>query len=266
MTKKLLIGGGVVALIALLLLLGSKEKQTITQVSETTNTITAESGVDDKSSLVVQPQSDVDTVRINRVTVAEGGFLAVRSVDGHRLGQIIEISEYLTAGTHNNVSIPLGEFYEGGEELIVMIYEDAGNDKIFNDLDQPFAENGVPVAVYVATGNEVPKSIATNTGTPEGISLMNMGTMEFISYTDSGFEPKNLSITRGTMVHFVNESSIDMWVASDDHPAHTDLPTFDQFKGSKPGEQYVYIFDQAGEWKYHDHLTPTTIGTITVTN
>ena len=68
------------------------------------------------------------------------------------------------------------------------------------------------------------------------------------------------------MVHFVNESSIDMWVASDDHPAHTDLPTFDQFKGSPPGEQYVYIFDQAGEWKYHDHLTPTAVGTITVTN
>ena len=68
------------------------------------------------------------------------------------------------------------------------------------------------------------------------------------------------------MVHFVNESSIDMWVATDDHPAHTDLPTFDQFKGSPPGEQYVYIFDEVGEWKYHDHLTPTATGIITVTN
>ena len=218
-----------------------------------------------RATLIVQPQSGADTVQVDRVTLTEGGFLAVRAVDDNRLGQIVEISEYLAPGTHNNLSIPLGEFYDGGEELIVMMYEDAGNNKIFNDLDQPYEENGTPVAVYVATGQSVSESVVTNTAA-DGIPLMGMGAMEFISYTDSGFEPKDISISLGTMVHFVNESSIDMWVASDDHPAHTDLPTFDQFKGSGPGEQYVYIFDQAGEWKYHDHLSPTAVGTITVTN
>lgn len=219
-----------------------------------------------ETRLILSAQTSSNTIAVSVATLTEGGFLAVRAIDGSRLGQIIEISEYLTAGTHSDVSIPLGEFYEGDEELMVMIYEDAGNDQIFNDLDQPYEENGAPVAIYVATGEKVPESIVTNTGASEGISLMNMGTMEFISYTDKGFEPKDLSITRGTMVHFVNESSIDMWVASDEHPAHTDLPTFDQFKGSPPGEQYVYIFNQAGEWKYHDHLTPTAVGTITVSN
>ncbi len=218
------------------------------------------------TTIILQPQADNNIVTVDTVTLSVPGFLAVREIDGERLGQIIEISEYLNGGTHNDMSIPLGEFYTGDEELIVMIYEDAANDKIFNDLDQPYEENGIPVAVYVATGEKVPESIVTNTVAPEGISLMNMGSMEFVSYTDEGFKPKDLTISRGTMVHFVNESSIDMWVASDDHPAHTDLPTFDQFKGSPPGEQYVYIFDQAGEWKYHDHLTPTAVGTITVTN
>ena len=265
MTKKVLIGGGVVVAVIALLLLNNIEKPTTSPVNETTDATTAENTVAAEASLLVRPQSDVDTVRINRATLAEGGFLAVRAVDGNRLGQIIEISEYLTAGTHNDVSIPLGEFYEGGEELVVMIYEDDGNDQIFNDLDQPFEENGVPVAVYVETGKKVPETTLVSTAAPEGISLTNMGSMQFISYTDEGFAPKDVTISRGTMVHFVNESSIDMWVASDDHPAHTDLPTFDQFKGSPPGEQYVYIFDQAGEWKYHDHLTPTAMGTITVT-
>lgn len=217
-----------------------------------------------RATLIVQPQSGADTVQADRVTLTEGGFLAVRAVDNNRLGQIVEISEYLAPGTHNNLSIPLGEFYDGGEELIVMMYEDAGNDKIFNDLDQPYAEDGIPVAVYVATGQPVPESVVINT-TAQGIPLMNMGTMEFITYTDNGFEPKDVTVSLGTMVHFVNESSIDMWVASDDHPAHTDLPTFDQFKGGKPGEQFVYVFDQVGEWKYHDHLNPTAGGTIVVT-
>jgi len=266
MTKKVLVGGSVVIVVILLLLLSNTEKSATSPLNETTNATTAEGVVKVASSLIVEPQPDVDVVRISRASLAEGGFLAVREVDGGRLGQIIEISDYLAVGVHDNVLISLGEFYEGDEELIVMIYEDAENDQIFNDLDQPYEKNGAPIAVYVETGEVVPKSIVSNTGTPEGISLMDMGSMQFISYTDSGFEPKDITVTRGTMVHFVNESSIDMWVASDDHPAHTDLPTFDQFKGSPPGEQYVYIFDQAGEWKYHDHLTPTAVGTITVTN
>ncbi len=267
MSKKVLLGGGVVAIAVLsLLILNSRERQTTyhldgsrSDVSETDTTVRG-------SDLLVSPQQAADVVEVKSVTLTRSGFLAVRAVDGNRLGQIIEISEYLVAGTHNNVSIPLGEFYEGGEELMVMIYEDAGDDRIFNDLDQPYEENGVPVAVYVETGQQVPASISTNSSEQQGIHLMGMGSMEFVSYTDEGFEPKDLSITRGTMVHFANESSIDMWVASDDHPAHTDLPTFDQFKGSPPGEQYVYIFDQTGEWKYHDHLNPTAVGTITVTN
>tara|TARA_B100000508_G_scaffold4874_2_gene3870 strand:+ start:628 stop:1800 length:1173 start_codon:yes stop_codon:yes gene_type:complete len=266
MSKKLFIGGGVIAVgVVSLLLLNNGEESSKFQMDETLNVKTVENKVDGKASLLVPPQPNPDSVEVKSVTINEGGFLAVRAVDGARLGQIVEISEYLAPGTHDNLSIALGEFYEGGEELMVMIYEDFGDDQIFNDLDQPYEEDGVPVAVYVATGDKVPQSITTNTGTPEGIPLMDMGTMEFIRYTDSGFEPKDVTISLGTMVHFVNESSVDMWVASDDHPAHTDLPTFDQFKGSGPGEQYVYIFDQVGEWKYHDHLNPTAVGTIVVT-
>jgi plastocyanin len=267
MLKKILIGGVVIAVtIFLLITVNNKWKSSVSQTAETENATLRESKINVKASILVSPQSDSDTVQVERVTLTKGGFLAVRAVDSNRLGQIIEISEYLAAGTHSNLSITLGEFYAGSEELIVMIYEDAGSDQIFNDLDQPYEKNGVLVAVYVATGDEVSESIATNISTPEGISLMDMGTMQFISYTDDGFEPKRVTISLGTMVHFVNESSIDMWVASDAHPAHTDLPTFDQFKGSPPGEQYVYIFDQSGEWKYHDHLTPTAVGTIIVTN
>ena len=47
-------------------------------------------------------------------------------------------------------------------------------------------------------------------------------------YTDGGFVPANLEVPVGTVVEFKNESSGEMWVESDLHPAHNILPTFDQ--------------------------------------
>ena len=56
-----------------------------------------------------------------------------------------------------------------------------------------------------------------------------------------------------------------MWTASNPHPAHTILPTFDQFKGSEPGSVYQYTFDQVGTWRYHDHINPAFGGVVIVT-
>ena len=178
MSKKILIGGGVVVVsVVLLLLLNNKEESPTLQMDENSNVTTVDNSANGNAFLLVQPQFGVDTVEVDRATLTEGGFLAVRAIDGNLLGQIVEISDYLPAGEYTNISIPLGEFYEGGKELAVMIYEDTGSDKIFNDLDQPYAEDGIPVAVYVATGQPVPESVVINT-TAEGIPLMNMGTME----------------------------------------------------------------------------------------
>ncbi len=217
-----------------------------------------------KSSLAISAQDATSVVNVDSVTLTKAGFLAVRSIDKGRLGQIIEISQYLKVGTHTGINIPLGDFYAGSEELIVMVYEDIGDDKVFNDFDQPLKVDGAPLSVYVATGTPVPSSITTNTGNVDAVHTMGNSTMANVRYTDSGFEPKELSVPLGTMVQFVNESDIEMWVASNEHPAHTDLPTFDQFGFNKPGEQYMYTFDQTGVWSYHDHLNPTAEGVIIV--
>jgi plastocyanin len=214
-----------------------------------------------EAGLTVQAQDATSTVIIDSVTLPQAGFLAVRSIDSGRLGQIVEISKYLTAGTHTNIKIALGDFYEGNEELIVMAYTDSGSDKVFNDFDQPLEIKGVPLSVYVAAGTSVPAAITTNTANTDALHTMGSSTMATIRYTKTGYEPKELDVPIGTMVEFVNESGKKMWVASNDHPGHTILPTFDQFK---PGDQYTYIFDRAGNWHYHDHLNPTAEGVITV--
>lgn len=242
----------IIASVGIVAFLTTKEKSP--SVLQTTVTST-------EVSLVVSAQDATSSVNVDSVILPQAGFLAVRSIDNGRLGQIIEISKYLDAGTHADIKISLGDFYEGSEELIVMAYEDAGEDKVFNDLDRPLEVDGTPLSVYVATGVPVPSSITTNTGNADAVHTMGNSTMATVRYTDTGFEPKELSIPLGAMVHFVNESTKDMWVASNEHPGHSILPTFDQFM---TGDQYVYVFDTVGGWKYHDHLNPTAEGVIIV--
>lgn len=211
--------------------------------------------------LFVSPQSNVKTVTVSEAVLTQPGYIVVREVINGTAGQIVEISSYLDAGTYSSIEIPLGEFYSGENELMVLLYEDAGNDQILNDLDQPFVDAGGDfVARFVNTGDVVANEVIETK--PAGISLADMGmNAQTITYTNEGFEPATLDVGVGAMVHFVNESDMQMWVASDSHPAHDILPTFDQFK---PGDMFMYVFEEPGTWEYHDHLNPTAVGEIIV--
>ncbi len=86
-----------------------------------------------------------------------------------------------------------------------------------------------------------------------------------VSYTDEGFAPSTSGpIYIGDTVQFVNKSSEKMWVASDDHPEHTDYPGFDQGRGVDTNGSYRFTFEKAGSWGYHNHLNTSHTGTIQV--
>jgi len=230
------------------------------QTNQTDSTV----AVTSQTTIEVSPQTVTETVVIQKAVLSEPGFLVLREVIDGQVAQIVEISSYLAAGTYTDLAIPVGEFYTGEAQLMVVVYSDAEDDKILNDLDQPFVDStGVTVASYVATGLAVPASIFSSA---PAVQPMNMGgmnmDMQTVRYTDAGFEPAVLEVEVGTMVSFVNDSAAQMWVASDPHPAHTILPTFDQFKAN---DSYTYTFTEVGEWQYHDHLNPTAGGTIIVT-
>ena len=212
--------------------------------------------------LSVTPQDAKDKVRIDRVDMQNAGWVVARGVEGDRLGQIIEISPYLSAGVHSDVEIVLGEFYNG-EEIVVMIYEDNA-DKVFNDLDVPALDkDGRMIARYLETGEAILLAMAES-GAGNVSHMMPGMEMIQVRYTNDGFVPKNVSLKAGSMVEFVNESDRGMWVASDLHPTHERLPTFDQFRPSPKGGVYRYVFDKAGTWPYHDHMTPSDDGVIVV--
>lgn len=85
-----------------------------------------------------------------------------------------------------------------------------------------------------------------------------------IRMTESGFEPKELTITESDEVIFINNDDTDRWPASNFHPTHTLYPEFDPQKHITPGESWKFTFKKAGIWRMHDHLIPHMTGTIVV--
>ena len=124
---------------------------------------------------------------------------------------------------------------------------------------------------------------STSLGVPapgfEGVTemIVSTGATEYtIRYNGSGFSPSSITIAKGDIVTFVNESNKNMWVASAIHPSHkvydgTTLnehcsggasnPAFDQ---CGMGNSYSFIFDKTGNWKYHNHVRAGDIGAIVV--
>ncbi|MES2971553.1 MAG: cupredoxin domain-containing protein [Patescibacteria group bacterium] len=86
-----------------------------------------------------------------------------------------------------------------------------------------------------------------------------------VEITKDGFVPATLSITKGTTVTWTNKDSSVHRVASNPHPEHTGLQGLDSQDviGIESGT-YSYTFNTPGEYTYHDHLNPTTNGTVVV--
>jgi len=99
-----------------------------------------------------------------------------------------------------------------------------------------------------------------------------------VEITSSGFSPDVLEIQAGEKVTWVNLDSGKHWPASAMHPTHRVYPgsdidkcgtpeeggIFDACHGLEQSEEYEFIFSEAGEWRYHDHLRASMTGTIIV--
>lgn len=96
-----------------------------------------------------------------------------------------------------------------------------------------------------------------------------------VTYSSKGFSPASVTIKKGETVTFIDEGTGKMWVASAMHPdhkaydgtslsAHCPNPTGAAFDQCATGGSYTFVFDKAGTWKYHNHVSSTHFGTIIV--
>ena len=151
--------------------------------------------------------------------------------------------------------------------IVVLIILIAGGWYLFSrgPSSQPYQAPSVPVTTSTTT------TTTTTTTT---------GTQNTIHYTDNGFVPALLSVSVGTQVTFVNDSSDEMWIASNPHPTHQGYdgttksvhcavgyagPTpFDECAAVMQGGSYSFTFTKIGTWGYHNHGAPANGGTVVV--
>lgn len=101
-----------------------------------------------------------------------------------------------------------------------------------------------------------------------------------VTYTDQGFSPSVVTISQGGTIEWVNNSSSDLWVASDPHPLHDGYDSttlsehcaagyqgpvpFDSCAMIAPGGSWAFVFSRAGTWGYHNHIDDGFGGGVTV--
>jgi len=96
------------------------------------------------------------------------------------------------------------------------------------------------------------------------------GFQHLVSYTDTGFEPDTLTVEDGETVRFTNNSSDDIWIASDSsseviYPrtkvmcGSSDLDTCDPFP---PQDFWEFTFTMRGTWGIVNNLDKTKKMTV----
>jgi plastocyanin len=85
-----------------------------------------------------------------------------------------------------------------------------------------------------------------------------------IDFNGKSFSPATVSIKLGDIVIFRNKSQQDFWPASSAHPTHSEYPEFDAKAAIAPGKSFDFKFTKLGTWKFHDHLSPSSTGSIIV--
>ncbi len=83
-------------------------------------------------------------------------------------------------------------------------------------------------------------------------------------YTENGFQPSFVTIHVGDKVKFRNQFEIEMWVASNAHPTHTEYPEFDQHTSVGKNGDFTFTFTKSGVWGFHNHLRPEHQGVVSV--
>ncbi len=67
---------------------------------------------------------------------------------------------------------------------------------------------------------------------------------------DIAFSPKDVKLSKGTKVTWMNSDDVDHYVNADSHPAHSYVLDLNS-KALKKGESFSYTFDTAGIYPYH---------------
>ncbi len=119
----------------------------------------------------------------------------------------------------------------------------------------PTQTKGVPNTTTIKT-TSVPKT-TTAAMTKDGLYV--------IYYTNKGFSPATLQIKKGKGVRFINNSDKAMRIFAD-LKYDTVYSSLNESKTVGRGGTYDFVFNEAGNWAYHNENNQNDHGTVVVTN
>lgn len=112
-------------------------------------------------------------------------------------------------------------------------------------------------------GTTMPITGEAPTPNPTLVQAQIKGEEVSIFVTPAGFIPQDLTIKAGANVTWYNRSGVKVNVSSAPHPAHSEYPALNLGDFDVTG-QVALTFAKPGVYKYHNHLSPSQFGTITV--
>jgi plastocyanin len=135
--------------------------------------------------------------------------------------------------------------------------------------------------INVDQGNENTLPDTTNasstTTTASSTSTTAVKTVTINYSSAAGFSPANVTINKGDTVKFVSTDGSPMWVASDEHPSHTEFDGTSRtthcaagytgaipFDQCAPGASYSFTFTKTGSFDFHNHVSASRTGVVTV--
>lgn len=96
------------------------------------------------------------------------------------------------------------------------------------------------------------------------------GFRALVSYTDRGFEPREVALKEGETVRFTNNSSGTVWIASTGGPSaypgqsECGSSAFDTCRELQRGEFWEFTFDAKGTWRYRNNPDTSKTGVVIV--
>mgnify|MGYP001608225862 FL=1 len=210
-------------------------------------------------AITVSSQKPGNTVIVSSLTIKEKGFLVVRKDESGVPGKILGVSNILPMGENKNITVNLEEDTRDGQVIFIMAYVAGNSDGVMRFPGPDIPANDMGGKIILARVNIAG---TLDKGLPE--NTVKVAPKNTITYTLKGFEPDTMEIKAGESVTFINTTDLNMWIASDPHPAHTGLPGFDERGAVGNSGKYAYIFTQSGSWKYHNHMDPDKRGVIIV--
>ena len=144
---------------------------------------------------------------------------------------------------------------------------------LFNQSSEEQPIQGIPIDQAPPASEEEPSDGDT--------AVQPTVSSNIVTYTDSGYPPNEITISKGDTVVFKNESSRTLWPASAVHPTHSTYPEsniqkcfdgdtendstiFDACRALDAGEEWSFTFNEVGSWGYHNHLRFSNTGKIIV--